>query len=156
MRPAHWYRDPLLTIANSRRLVVTTLVLSVLVFAGTFTVLEQSNPHLQGHPKAGFWVACYWAITTMTTTGYGDVSPATLPGEFLACCLMLWAAFFLLPIVVAHVITTMLHDPDAWTDEEQEQLKAEITALRTDLAAVRREVCAPRPTLTAPSSRGGE
>src|SRR4051794_28554121 len=110
-----WYRDPLLTIANSRTSIVATLVATVLVFAAAFTVLEQDNPHLAGHAKSGFWVACYWAITTMTTTGYGDVSPATIQGEFLACCLMLWSCFFLLPVVVAHVIQRLLHNPDAWT-----------------------------------------
>lgn len=157
MRPVCWYRDPLLAIANSRRAVVATLVLSVLVFAAAFTVLEQDNPHLAGHPKAGFWVACYWTITTMTTTGYGDVSPATLPGEFLACCLMLWAAFFLLPVVVAHVITSMLHDPDAWTDAEQEQLLADVAALKANVEGLAEDLrrAGRIPVLSAPSSRGG-
>lgn len=135
MKASSWYRDPLLAIANSRPAIVSTLVGTVLVSAGVFTVLEQHNPHLVGHPKAGFWVACYWAITTMTTTGYGDVSPTTLPGEFLASCLMLWSCFFLLPVVVAHVITRLLHNPDAWTDAEQEQLLDDVTEIRADLEA---------------------
>lgn len=126
MKTIKWYRDPLLAVANSRTAVIGALSLTIVIFAGVFTVLEQSNPHLAGHAKAGFWVACYWAITTMTTTGYGDVSPTTLPGEFLASMLMLWSCFFLLPVVVAHVIQRLLHNPDAWTDEEQHRLLSDV------------------------------
>ena len=98
-------RDPFITIANSRFLVIGTLTTTVLVFAAAFCLLEQSNPHLQGHPKFGYWVACYWAITTMTTVGYGDVTPVTTQGEFLANALMLWATFFLLPIAIGHIMS---------------------------------------------------
>lgn len=125
-----WYKDPLLTVANNRKAVVPVLVASPILFAAVFTVLEQSNPHLVGHAKHGYWVALYWAITTMTTVGYGDVSPATIQGQFLACCLMLWSTFFLLPVVVAHIITSMLPDPNVWTDEEQEQVKLELHQCR--------------------------
>lgn len=128
-------RDPLLTIANSRHLVVMALVTTVLISAAAFTILEQSNPHLQGHAKAGYWVACYWAITTMTTVGYGDVSPVTTQGQFLANCLMLWSTFFLLPIVVGHVFTSLFKDRNEWTDAEQESLKADIAAIRAHLEA---------------------
>lgn len=32
----------------------------------------------------------YWAIVTMTTVGYGDISPHTPLGQFLASCLMIF------------------------------------------------------------------
>jgi voltage-gated potassium channel len=31
----------------------------------------------------------YWAVVTMTTVGYGDVSPTTVPGKALAACMMI-------------------------------------------------------------------
>lgn len=123
-------RDPLVTIANSRYAVIGVLTVTVLTFAGVFCLLEQSNPHLAGHPKAGYWVACYWAITTMTTVGYGDVSPVTTQGQFLANALMLWSTFFLLPIAIGHVISGLLKDRDKFTDEEQTQLLEDVREIR--------------------------
>lgn len=136
-----WYRDPLLLVANSRVHIIAALAGTVLVFAGIFTLMEQQNPHLVGHAKSGYWVACYWAITTMTTTGYGDVSPSTIQGQFLACCLMLWSCFFLLPVVVAHVIQKLLHNPDAWTDGEQSQLLADILEIKGVVTGVTCATC---------------
>lgn len=34
-------------------------------------------------------VSIYWAIVTLTTVGYGDISPQTAPGQFLAAIVML-------------------------------------------------------------------
>jgi len=31
----------------------------------------------------------YWAVVTVTTVGYGDISPHTVPGRILACVLMI-------------------------------------------------------------------
>jgi voltage-gated potassium channel len=33
--------------------------------------------------------AIYWAVVTLTTVGYGDISPVTVPGQFIASILML-------------------------------------------------------------------
>jgi voltage-gated potassium channel len=34
-------------------------------------------------------VAIYWGITTMTTVGFGDITPKTDLGRFIASCMML-------------------------------------------------------------------
>jgi voltage-gated potassium channel len=43
-------------------------------------------------PENGFTsipVAVYWGITTMTTVGFGDVTPKTDLGRLIASCMML-------------------------------------------------------------------
>lgn len=43
-------------------------------------------------PENGFTsipVAIYWGITTMTTVGFGDITPHTNLGRFIASCMML-------------------------------------------------------------------
>ena len=50
----------------------------------------------------------YWAIVTMTTVGYGDIAPITLPGQTLAALVMLFGyAIIIVPtgIFTAEVMT---------------------------------------------------
>ena len=45
-----------------------------------------------GHPSSGFRnipVSIYWCIVTLTTVGYGDISPVTPLGQFLASAIMI-------------------------------------------------------------------
>jgi voltage-gated potassium channel len=60
---------------------VTTLI--VITGAGALTVLEPDTV------KGDYWTGLWWAVVTSTTVGYGDVSPATLPGRVVAFVIML-------------------------------------------------------------------
>jgi voltage-gated potassium channel len=67
----------------------------IIVFIGfvlvTVTVLGTVMYVVEG-PENGFTsipVAIYWGITTMTTVGFGDVTPKTDLGRFIASCMML-------------------------------------------------------------------
>jgi voltage-gated potassium channel len=58
----------------------------VLVMSTGFWILEHGkNPAL-----ISFDDAVWWAISTATTVGYGDIAPATGPGRLLASALMLF------------------------------------------------------------------
>ncbi len=46
-------------------------------------------------PDVGPWEGLYWAVTTATTVGYGDVVPTTDEGRALAVFLMIVGAAFL-------------------------------------------------------------
>jgi voltage-gated potassium channel len=78
----------------------------------------------------GLW----WAVVTTTTTGYGDLSPATLPGRAMAAATMMISILIVLPLLIGHIAARLIENHDAFTHEEQELLKAEIVALRADLA----------------------
>lgn len=75
----------------------------------------------------------YWAATTATLTGYGDLSPKTWIGKLDAVLLMHGSIFFIAPMVVVRLIEKVNIDRDAFTHDEQEAIKAEIRALRIAL-----------------------
>ncbi len=71
----------------SRRkiLVFLSFVLMVVLVMGTVM-------HVVEGPEHGFTsipVSVYWAITTMTTVGFGDITPTTGLGRFIASVMML-------------------------------------------------------------------
>lgn len=74
-------------LQNSMHKIVVflTTVLTMVTIMGTLMYLIEG-------PTNGFVsipVSIYWAIVTITTVGYGDVSPQTPLGQFLASILMI-------------------------------------------------------------------
>ena len=64
----------------------------------------------------------YWAGTTATSTGYGDISPKTVGGQMLAVVLMHLAIFGVAPLIVVRLIDRLNENRDAFTHEEQLQI----------------------------------
>src|SRR3954464_3370676 len=100
-------------IGGGRRALFGTLLLLLCVMvisAETMYLVEgpvQSN--FDSLPKA-----MYWAITTLTTTGYGDVVPHTALGRLVAGVTMIFGlALFALPVgIVATNFVTEIHRRD--------------------------------------------
>lgn len=69
--------------------------------------------------KHDFATSLYWAGTTATSTGYGDVSPKTTAGQVLAVVLMHLSIFVVAPMIVVRLIDRLNEDRDAFTHEEQ-------------------------------------
>ncbi|NVO85835.1 ion transporter [Hymenobacter terrestris] len=66
-------------------LVFLSSVLALAVLMGTFMyVLEGGENGFTSIPKS-----VYWAVVTLTTVGYGDISPVTVLGQTLATVLMI-------------------------------------------------------------------
>ncbi|OON67131.1 ion transporter [Hymenobacter sp. CRA2] len=66
-------------------LVFLSSVITLAVVVGTLMyVVEGGQNGFTSIPKS-----IYWAIVTMTTVGYGDISPATVLGQTLASVLMI-------------------------------------------------------------------
>ena len=73
-------------IASRRKISVFLFaVLTVVVILGSFMyVLEGEQHGFTSIPKS-----VYWAIVTLTTVGYGDISPQTEAGQALAALIMI-------------------------------------------------------------------
>ncbi len=73
--------------ASRRRIVVfLCFVLTLVVIIGSLMYL------IEGPTNSGFTSipqSVYWAIVTLTTVGYGDISPQTPLGQFLASIVMI-------------------------------------------------------------------
>jgi voltage-gated potassium channel len=102
-------------IAASRRKIMVFLgfVLMVVAVMGTLMYVVEGPAH-------GFTsipIACYWAITTMTTVGFGDITPHTDFGRFISSAMMLlgWGVL----AVPTGIVTSEMHAlrmvPDAST-----------------------------------------
>ncbi|QGY43885.1 ion transporter [Maribellus comscasis] len=60
-------------------------VVTIVVIVGTVMYLVEGEPHgFTSIPRS-----IYWAIVTLTTVGYGDISPQTSLGQFLASVVMI-------------------------------------------------------------------
>lgn len=75
-------------LSASRRkiMIFFTAVLTLVMVEGTlmYVIERGSNPDFANIPQS-----IYWAIVTLTTVGYGDVTPVTLLGKIMASIIML-------------------------------------------------------------------
>ena len=75
-------------LAASRRKIIVFIasVLALMVIFGSLMYLVEggSNPAFASIPHS-----IYWAVTTMTTVGYGDITPSTPLGQSLASLIMI-------------------------------------------------------------------
>ena len=73
-------------LASRRKILVFLMVVvMVTIITGTFMYLIEGAEHgFDSIPKS-----IYWAIVTLTTVGYGDISPGTTLGQFFASVIMI-------------------------------------------------------------------
>jgi voltage-gated potassium channel len=87
---------------------IFTVLLITLVFGAVMHLVEGgTNPGFNNIPRS-----IYWCIVTMTTVGYGDISPQTPLGQFLASVLMIFGyAIIAVPtgIVTAEMVKRVRH-----------------------------------------------
>jgi len=72
--------------ASFRKIIVflSVVVCLVLILGSFMYIIESSENGFTSIPRS-----TYWAIVTLTTVGYGDISPQTSMGQLLASCVMI-------------------------------------------------------------------
>jgi voltage-gated potassium channel Kch len=73
-------------------------------------------------------LAYWWAVTTVTTVGYGDVVPTTPAGRLVAAALML-TGLALIPTLTSVVVSVLLSKSRRAEAERIEQLESEQAAI---------------------------
>ena len=69
-----------------------------------------------------FLESFYWAGTTATSTGYGDIIPKTKGGQALAFILMHVSIFGVAPLIIVRLVDRLNQNRDAFTHEEQQSI----------------------------------
>ena len=82
---------------KAKQLVMSTFVVFLFMLIASILIYFVENPvqpHLFKNAFSGFW----WAIETLTTIGYGDMVPVTVPGKILSGIIgLLGIAFIAIP-----------------------------------------------------------
>jgi voltage-gated potassium channel len=92
----------------------------------------------------------YWAITTMTTVGYGDITPKTSEGKIVAVCVMLigiGTATLLIGAVAQQFVASKVVDPLEAIESDEQDLLVQVReiAMRLDQLQAALERHQPRP-----------
>lgn len=73
--------------------------------------------------------AVWWGFMTFTTVGYGDQYPQSVAGRVAGIALVSTAIFVVVPVITASVIGMFADKTDAWTHDEQEEVKENLRIL---------------------------
>jgi len=100
-------------LVNSPRLLTLFALIFLFLESGLYALFEEKN----------FVDSLWWALITATTVGYGDSYPNTTGGRFVAVTLVLGMILFLIPMITASIASKLIVNRDAFTHEEQEEMK---------------------------------
>lgn len=115
--------------------VLLSAALVVLIAAALVTAVERDDPHASIQSFSdGLW----WAVTTVTTVGYGDKYPLTAVGRGVAVALMILgiAAF---GVVTANLAALFVEEQDDEVRTQLREVSDQLRRLETTLEELRRE-----------------
>jgi voltage-gated potassium channel len=119
-RMSRFLREPV-SVRSAASVIVTATLVIVVVSGVAIRALDHDE-------YASVWEGMWWAVQTVTTVGYGDVTPKSAAGRFVAAGVML-AGVALVAVVTAAVTSNFV-------TRAQAQLGAE-DAAEEDLAVQR-------------------
>jgi voltage-gated potassium channel len=125
------------------RLAQNTLVFT-LILAGTavfltgvaMLIFERGQP---GSNIISAEDAMWWAISTISTVGYGDLFPVTLGGRIAAAVLMV-IGISIFGVLSAYLANTFISPQRALGDASIPDLSGDLSSLQTELSEVRNQL----------------
>jgi len=125
------YRERI--ISRAALFALGTAVLTVLVSAAVVLDIEGHNPDANIND---FGDAVWWAITTVTTVGYGDRYPVTMAGRAVAGGLMV-VGIAVIGIITASVAAWLVKQGQRPAEARE---RSEIHALKDEITTLREQV----------------
>ena len=111
--------------------VIVTATAGVVVLGG---ILMRVLDHEE---YSNVWVGMWWALQTVTTVGYGDVTPTHVSGRIVAALVMLEGIAFL-TIIIAAITSTFVERAAAehakQEEKEEDAAEARIEAKLDELS----------------------
>jgi voltage-gated potassium channel len=122
-------RERLATSGTAFRLAAMLTLLVVIVSGAVESLVDSGD-------FQSTWQGIWWAVATVTTVGYGDVTPTTVQGQVVAIVVMLFGIAFL------SVLTATIASRFVKTERgsETEEILAALARLEAQLADLRRQV----------------
>ena len=130
---------------HGRVAAYVTLTSSLLVFMASLAVYDAERG-VPDAPIEHYGDAVWWALTTITTVGYGDEYPVTGQGRLVAVLLMV-GGVALLGVVTAAVaswfVGRVAEAAQAQDDADDAAMRAEVRALAEEVRRLRAELAGP-------------
>ena len=131
------FLDESFHLLNALRRSVTKILIfmlfvfisSIILGAVMYMFESNVNPAMKSIPTA-----IYWAVVTITTVGYGDITPMTPIGQFISTLVMLLGyAIIAVPTgIVAGETISEYHNREQDSDEEEASIKSGMESLDSD------------------------
>jgi voltage-gated potassium channel len=122
-RLATWYER--LTVFRAVRTIVAIAILLVIVGGALARVVEPETFTSLG-------ISYWWALTTVTTVGYGDIVPESHAGRAAASVLMI-TGLALIPTLTSIVVATLVSQRAARERQDEQSEFNQLVALLRSL-----------------------
>lgn len=116
---------------RGRVIVYTACSVVLLVYVASLAILDAER-YEPGSKITTFGDALWWSITTITTVGYGDLSPVTSTGRVIAVVLMI-GGISLVGVVTATLASWIVQRVAAEDTAQQAATAVQIDGLREGL-----------------------
>ena len=115
--------DRVVNSTDSLRELAVLYGVAVLAAAVIFSIAEEKP----------FGDSVWWSFVTALTVGYGDYVPVTFAGRLAAIVLMHIVPLFIIPLVIVQLLKAFVRDENEFSHHEQEQIKADLQAIKRAL-----------------------
>jgi voltage-gated potassium channel len=111
---------------------------ALLVFVSALAMFDVER-HAPGATITSFGNALWWSIVTITTVGYGDLTPVTVVGRLIATGVMI-SGIALLGVVTATIASWIVEQVGRRNDEAQTATRRDLQELADEIRALREQV----------------